>query len=186
MPPSALRERNAAREKSPGTFCQTSRGHPARTSLALGRLPPFRCARASPGRATSHRTGGLTAGRRQHERRWRYRSLRLCRTAGRFANSIRVRDRRGTVPCSVKTGCGRAREFLVRSFGAVDSQFLLAAVGTILGRADEHFDEVVVQRIVELALETPFKLGMIEVPWMEVEIIGMHGHGLIFELDDDL
>jgi hypothetical protein len=62
----------------------------------------------------------------------------------------------------------------------------LVAVGTILGRADEHLDEVVVQRIVELALETPFKLGMIEVPWMEVEIIGMHGHGLIFELDDDL
>jgi len=29
--------------------------------------------------------------------------------------------------------------------------------------ADEHFDEVVVQRIVELALEAPFELRVVEV-----------------------
>jgi hypothetical protein len=60
------------------------------------------------------------------------------------------------------------------------------SLGAILRRADEHLDEVIVQGIEELALEAPFKLRVIEIARMEIEIIRMHGNGFIFELDDDL
>ncbi len=49
----------------------------------------------------------------------------------------------------------------------------------------EHFDEVVVQAIVELALEAPLELGMVEVARVQFEIVGMHLHIRIFEADDD-
>ena len=66
------------------------------------------------------------------------------------------------------------------------SQAPLAAVGAVLRGADEHLHEVVVERIEELALEAPFELRMVEIAWVEVEIVGVHGDGFIFELDDDL
>ena len=50
-----------------------------------------------------------------------------------------------------------------------------AALGAVLRRADKHFDEVVVQGVVELALEAPFKLLVVEVAGMKIEIIGVHG-----------
>jgi len=53
-----------------------------------------------------------------------------------------------------------------------------------LRRADENFDEVIVQRVVELTLEAPFELGMVEVAGMEVEVIGMHPDRGVLELDD--
>jgi hypothetical protein len=43
-----------------------------------------------------------------------------------------------------------------------------------------------VQRIVELALEAPFELGMVEVAGMKIEVIDVHGNGGVFELDYDL
>jgi hypothetical protein len=43
-----------------------------------------------------------------------------------------------------------------------------------------------VQAIKELALESPFELGMVQVAGMELEIIGVYGDIRIFELDDDL
>jgi hypothetical protein len=63
---------------------------------------------------------------------------------------------------------------------------ICTAVGAILGRANEHFHEVVVQGVEELALETPFELRVIKVAGMHVEIVGMDGNGGVFEFDDDL
>ena len=37
------------------------------------------------------------------------------------------------------------------------------AVRPVLGRADKHFDDVVVQAVIELSLEPPLELGMIEI-----------------------
>ena len=55
----------------------------------------------------------------------------------------------------------------------------------VLWRANEHFDEVIVQGIVKLPLETPLKLWIIEIPRMQIEVVGMHRNALVFELDDD-
>ena len=60
------------------------------------------------------------------------------------------------------------------------------ALGAVLRRANEHLYEVIVQGVEELALKAPFKLRVIEVSWVEIEIVRMHGHGFILELDDDL
>ena len=62
----------------------------------------------------------------------------------------------------------------------------LPAVGAVLRGADEHFREVVVQGVVELALEAPLELRVVEVAGVEIEIVGVHGNGFVFELDDDL
>ena len=59
------------------------------------------------------------------------------------------------------------------------------ALGAILRGADEHFDEVVVQRIIELALEVPFELRMVEVAGMELKVIGMDRDGHVFESDGE-
>src|SRR5260370_22383979 len=64
------------------------------------------------------------------------------------------------------------------------SQSLLPAIGAILRSADEHFDEVIVQGIVELALKAPFKLSMVEVARVHIKVISVHRHGWIFELND--
>ena len=53
-------------------------------------------------------------------------------------------------------------------------------------RADEHFDHVVVQAVVELPLKSPLELRMIEVAGMKFEQIGMHRHRRILEVNDDL
>jgi hypothetical protein len=42
-----------------------------------------------------------------------------------------------------------------------------------------------VQCVVKLALEAPLELRVIEIAGVEIEIIGMHGNGRVFELDDD-
>jgi hypothetical protein len=76
-------------------------------------------------------------------------------------------------------------DFLFDLFDEADSQSLPAAVGAVLRGADEHFDEVVVQRVVELALEAPFELRVVEVAGMKVEIIRVHRDRSVLELDDD-
>ena len=57
---------------------------------------------------------------------------------------------------------------------------------SILRSADEHFDEVVVKRVVELALKLPGELGAVEVAGMDWEHVGVHGRGWIFQVDEDL
>ena len=54
-----------------------------------------------------------------------------------------------------------------------------------MGRANEHFDQVVVQTIVELALQAPFELGVVQITRMQIEIVSVHRDGGIFELDDE-
>ncbi len=41
------------------------------------------------------------------------------------------------------------------------------------------------QRVEELALEAPFELGIVEIARVKSEIISVHGHGFIFEFNDD-
>ena len=52
-------------------------------------------------------------------------------------------------------------------------------------RADKHFDQIVMQAIVELALQTPFELRIVQVTWMQIEIIRVHRDGRILELNDE-
>jgi hypothetical protein len=65
-------------------------------------------------------------------------------------------------------------------------QSLLAAVGAVLRSADEHFHEVVVESVKELALEAPFELRVVKIARVQVEIIRVDGDGFVLELDDDL
>ena len=55
----------------------------------------------------------------------------------------------------------------------------------VLRRADEHLDEVVVQRVIELPLKAPLELRIVEIPRMQVEVIGVDRNALVLELDDD-
>src|SRR5579864_70427 len=64
-------------------------------------------------------------------------------------------------------------------------QLPAAAIGAVLRRANEHFDEVVVQGVVKLALETPFKLRIVQVAGMKVEIVGVDGHAFVLEANND-
>jgi hypothetical protein len=83
--------------------------------------------------------------------------------------------------------CGLIRPGRRTAGAAVPTQFsqtLLAAGGAVLGGADEHFDEVVVQRVIELALEAPFELWVIEVAGMKIQVVGVDGDGGVFELDN--
>lgn len=61
----------------------------------------------------------------------------------------------------------------------------LAAIGAVLRGADEHLDEVVVEGVVELALETPLELWAVEVAGVKVEVVSVHRDAFVFELDDD-
>jgi hypothetical protein len=42
------------------------------------------------------------------------------------------------------------------------------------------------QAVKQLALKSPFKLRMVQVPRMKLEIVGMDGNVRILEFDDDL
>ena len=56
----------------------------------------------------------------------------------------------------------------------------------ILRRAYEHFDEVVVEAVVDLALEMPGELRMIEIAGMDWKHILVHRHGGVFQIDQNL
>ena len=60
------------------------------------------------------------------------------------------------------------------------------AVCSVLRRANKHLHKIIVQCIEELALKAPFKLRIVEIARVQIEIVGVHGDGFIFELDDDL
>ncbi len=44
----------------------------------------------------------------------------------------------------------------------------------VLWSADEHLDQVVMQTVEDLPLERPFKLSIVEVPGMQLEVVGMN------------
>ena len=48
----------------------------------------------------------------------------------------------------------------------------------------EHLDQVIMQAVVELALEGPLELRVIEVARVQLEIIGVHRYRRVLELDD--
>ena len=68
----------------------------------------------------------------------------------------------------------------------MSSQSPLAAVGAVLRSANEHFHKVVVQGVVELALEAPFELRVVEVAGMQIEIVSVNRDTPVFELDNYL
>ena len=100
------------------------------------------------------------------------------------ASNSHALDRTGNVPCSARSEWGHAREFPVQFPGEADSQFLPATFGAVLRSADEHLAEIIVQRVVELALEAPFKLRVVEVARVQVEVIRVHRDRGVFELND--
>jgi hypothetical protein len=55
----------------------------------------------------------------------------------------------------------------------------------ILRSAGKHFDEIVVQCVIELALQMPGKLGMIEVARMNREYVGMDWNGGVPQIDEN-
>ena len=52
-------------------------------------------------------------------------------------------------------------------------------------RADEHLDEIIVQRIEELALKAPLELRIVEIARMKLEVVGVNRDVFVLELDDD-
>jgi hypothetical protein len=61
-----------------------------------------------------------------------------------------------------------------------------AGYGAILRRAYEHFNEVVVETVVDLALKIPGELRVVEVAWMDREHILMNWDGRVFQIDENL
>ena len=59
------------------------------------------------------------------------------------------------------------------------------SIRAVLRGADEHFDDVVMQAVIELPLESPLELRMIEVAGMKFEVVGVHWNRRVPELDDD-
>src|SRR5579872_5639549 len=179
-------ERNAAPERTPETTSPTSPTHPAQTILDQRQVHAARSLQAIPERATFPQIAARAAARTPHEYRLMCRSPPLCRTAARSASNIQVPGRRDTDPYSGRRELARVRESPAQSFRGARSQSLPLAIGAILRRADEHLDKVIMQRVVELSLEGPFELRIVEVPRMKVEVIGMNRNALVLELDDDL
>jgi hypothetical protein len=65
-----------------------------------------------------------------------------------------------------------------------ERRFILCS--TQLRRAGEHFDEVVVERVVKLALQLPGELGTVHVAGMDLKHIGMHRSRWVLEIDENL
>jgi len=54
---------------------------------------------------------------------------------------------------------------------------------TLLRSVGKHFDEIVMQAIVELALQMPCELGMLEVAGMNRKYVGVHRDGRVLQVD---
>src|SRR2546426_3248168 len=154
------------------------------TTLFRSRVPELQFAPENLVHARSPQTAGPAGVRKLHEHRWMYKNLPPCRTVPHLASNSPARDHRDKAPCSARTESARARGFPAR-FSRAGSQPLPLALRPVLRRPDKHFNEVVVQSVVELTLEGPFKLWIIEVAGMKFEIISMHRDRRIFELNND-
>jgi hypothetical protein len=75
-----------------------------------------------------------------------------------------------------------------RGLGFFQLRFLseVGVVAFCLGGAGEHFDEVVVEAVVELALEAPLELFVLKVSRMYVEVVDVDRCCGVFETDADL
>src|SRR5438270_5461376 len=177
--------RSATRERNPEISSPTSPAHPVRKGRVRDRALSESCDRETPELATSLRTGAPTGVRTRRAHRWTYRSLRPFQTVQRCASSNRAPGHIDTAPYSAKMEWGRVLGFHPQSSGGVPSQALLLTVGAVLRRADKHFDEIVVQSVVELALEAPFELRVVEIAGVQVEIVGVDRDVFVFECNDD-
>src|ERR1700730_712633 len=158
--PANLRRANSAEREIIGETFVTPPTHPARTVPGQGRAPLFQSAQVNRTHARFRRTGVPEGVQRPDEHRSKCKSRRPCRTLQGCASKNPVRDGTGTAPCNAKTGWARARGSPARLSGA-SSQAFPPPFRPVLGRTDEHFDQVVVQAVVELSLECALKLRMI-------------------------
>ena len=55
----------------------------------------------------------------------------------------------------------------------------------VLRGVGEHFYEVIVESVVELALQMPGKLGMVQIAGVTGEHVGVNGDGGILQVDQD-
>src|SRR6266568_9461853 len=174
----------AAREKTQETSSPTNPAHRAQTGPVRDRVPELQFAPENLVHARSPQTAGPAGVRKLHEHRWMYKSPPPCRTVPHHASNSPAQDRRDKAPCSARTESALARGFPAQ-FCREGSQALPLALRPVLRGPDEHFDQIIVQRIVELALEGPFELWMIEVARMQFKIVCMHRGRRIFELNND-
>jgi hypothetical protein len=49
----------------------------------------------------------------------------------------------------------------------------------------KHFDEIVMQAVVELVLQMPGELGMIQIAGMNGEHVGVNGEGGVFQVNQN-
>src|SRR3989441_5995412 len=183
-PPIFLQANSAAPEKTQETSSPTNPTRRAQTAHVRGQVPEPQYARANLVHARSPQTAAPAGVRKRHGHRWMYKSLPPCRTVPHLASNSPARDRKDKALCSARTESALARGFPA-GFSLAGSQTLPLALRPVLRRPDKHFNEVVVQRVVELALESPFELWMIEIAGMQFEIISVHRDRRIFELNDD-
>src|SRR6266542_207462 len=66
------------------------------------------------------------------------------------------------------------------------SEGLLAVFLAALRGAHEHLDEIIMQTIVELPLEVPLELWMVQIARVQFEVVRVHRKIGIAELDNDL
>jgi len=57
--------------------------------------------------------------------------------------------------------------------------------GAILRSVGKHFDEIVMQAVVELVLQMPGELGMIQIAGMNGEHVGVNGEGGVFQVNQN-
>ena len=63
---------------------------------------------------------------------------------------------------------------------------LLASFSLVLRVPGEHFDDVIVQAVVELALEGPGELRVFDVARVELELVGVHAERAVLEVNGKL
>src|SRR5438093_4556565 len=140
---------NTKRERSAGIFSLTSPVRPEQIILGRDQLLVLQSVLENLAIARFPRTGGPADAQRPRVRHSKCKSLQLFRIVRHGASSSPARDGKGKAPCIAKMEWGRAREFPARLFSA-GSQALPLAFDAVLWRANEHFDQVVVQTIVKL------------------------------------
>ena len=69
---------------------------------------------------------------------------------------------------------------------SLPSGFRIAPVLAALRSAREHLDQIVVYAIVKLPLESPVKLGMVQISGMHLEIVSVNRNRRVLKPNDHL
>src|SRR5579872_6336722 len=142
------------------TSSLTNPSRPGQTSRVLDQVPESRFGLALPAPAIFPRTDVPTTCRTPRGHRSKCRNHRLCQIVPHCANSNQGLGDKDKLPCSEKRVWGRVRVFPAQFSGAGSQAFPLT-FEAVLWSADKHFDQIVVQAIIELALQAPFELGVV-------------------------